>query len=262
MKLPIIESLILSSPEPLPARRIGEVVGDISPGDIDGAVNELNEKYRQNDLSFRIRKVSGGYQIYVIEDYKQYVDELLTRRRTVRMTRAALECLAIIAYRQPVTKMDIEMIRGVSSDSVIRTLLERKLITLAGRAETIGRPLLYRTTAEFLKFFGLFSIDDLPRMSEIEELMATQDQPPQADLPFDSPQPPTADDSDKAVSDSPAEQAAEPSDRPEAADNEKTGETEKDEDETEDGAIEETQKTPESADIDDNTVGVASIEEK
>jgi segregation and condensation protein B len=182
LRLPIIESLILSSPEPLPARKISEIFNDISPGDIGEIVELLNEKYTQNDSSFRIRQIAGGYQVYILESYSRYVEELLTRRRNVRLTRAALETLAIIAYRQPVTKTDIEMIRGVASDSVIHTLLERKLITLAGRAETVGRPLLYRTTDEFLKFFNLTKIEDLPRMEEIEELLASEESDGQPSL--------------------------------------------------------------------------------
>jgi segregation and condensation protein B len=186
--LPVIESLILASPEPLAARKISEVVDNISPGEVDLVVEELNRKYRENDISFRIRKIAGGYQVYITEDYARYVEDLLTRRRNVRLTRAAMETLAITAYRQPVTKSDIEMIRGVASDSVIHTLLERKLITLAGRAETVGRPLLYKTTDEFLKFFNLASLNDLPRMEEIEELLAAGEAAPQQSLPLNGDQ--------------------------------------------------------------------------
>ncbi len=183
-RIPIIESLILSSPEPLPVRKIIGLVDGLSAGDIDKVVDDLNEKYLDNDLSFRIRRIAGGYQFYIIEDYAQYVEELFARRRNVRLTKAALETLAIISYRQPVTKIDIEMIRGVASDSVLHTLLERQLITIAGRAETVGKPLLYQTTDEFLKFFNLNSINDLPRMEEIEELLATGDSEIQQNLPF------------------------------------------------------------------------------
>lgn len=184
-RLPIIESLILSSPEPLSGRKIADVLTETSLKEIDAIVDELNIKYTENDNSFRIRKIAGGYQLYIIENYARYVEDLFTRRRNIRMTRAALETMAIIAYRQPVTRMDIELIRGVASDSVVHTLLERKLITLAGRSETVGKPLLYRTTDEFLKFFNLNTLDDLPRMEEIEELLAANDPaPPQTSLPL------------------------------------------------------------------------------
>ncbi|MCX6826663.1 MAG: SMC-Scp complex subunit ScpB, partial [candidate division Zixibacteria bacterium] len=122
-----------------------------------------------------IRKIAGGYQLFIIEDYAGYIEELYTRRRNARLTHSALETMAIIAYRQPVTKQDIEMIRGVASDSVLHTLLEKKLITLSGRAQTIGRPLLYSTTDEFLKYFNLNSLDDLPKMQEIEELLSSRE---------------------------------------------------------------------------------------
>jgi len=183
-RLPIIESLILSSPEPLPSRKIADIVEGVTVRDVDEAVELLNRKYLDSDLSFRIRKIAGGYQVYIIEDYARYVEELLSHRRNIRLTRAALETLAIIAYRQPVTKIDVESIRGVASDSVIHTLLERKLVTLAGRSETVGRPLLYKTADEFLKFFNLASLEDLPRMEEIEELLASRDSDTQQRLPL------------------------------------------------------------------------------
>ena len=180
----VIEALILSSPEPLPARKIAEVVEDMTPSQVAGAVEVLNEKYRQTDSSFRIRQISGGFQCYITEEYSPFVDELHTRRRNVRLSRPALETLAIIAYRQPVTKIDVEMIRGVASDSAIHTLLERKLVTMAGRAQTIGRPLLYKTTDEFLKYFNLNTLNDLPQMSEIEELIASDEDSSQQNLPL------------------------------------------------------------------------------
>jgi len=184
-RLPIIEALILASPEPLNPRRIADIIQDISLSEIDSVIAELNNKYLATDSAFRIRKLAGGYQIYVTENYSGYVEDLFTRRRVQRLTRAALETVAIIAYRQPVTRVDIEMIRGVSSDSAIRTLLERKFVTLSGRAKTIGRPLLYSTTNEFLEYFGLNSLGDLPRMEEIEELLSEKESDSQQTLSFD-----------------------------------------------------------------------------
>lgn len=180
----VIEALIISSPEPLPAKRIAEVVEDMNPTRVAEAIENLNEKYRQTDSSFRIRQIAGGYQCYITEEYTPFVDELHTRRRNVRLSRPALETLAIIAYRQPVTKIDVEMIRGVASDSAIHTLLERKLITMAGRSQTIGRPLLYKTTDEFLKYFNLNTLNDLPQMSEIEELISSDEDSTQQNLPL------------------------------------------------------------------------------
>ncbi len=185
-RLPIIEALIFSSPEPLPTSKIINILQSITASEIEKIVTELNEKYMMNDASYRIRKIASGYQIYITENYAGYVEELFTRRRVQKLTRAMLETLAIVAYRQPVTRVDIEMIRGVSSDSAVRTLLERKFITLAGRAKTIGRPLLYSTTDEFLKYFGLNSLKDLPKMEEIEELLSAREPESQQMLALES----------------------------------------------------------------------------
>jgi len=185
-RLPIIEALILSSPEPLSTSKIINILQNITKGEINNIVTELNEKYHNSDTSFRIRKIAGGYQVYITENYAGYVEELFTRRRVQKLTRAALETVAIIAYRQPVTRVDIEMIRGVASDSAVRTLLERKFITLSGRAKTIGRPLLYSTTDDFLKYFSLDSLNDLPKMEEIEELLSVKEQESQQILAFEA----------------------------------------------------------------------------
>lgn len=168
----VIEALVLSSPEPLPARRIVQVLADVTPGQITGAVKSLNGRYEETGASFRIREIAGGYQYYILPDFAGYVEELFTRRRKMRLTRAALESVAIVAYRQPVTKVEIEHIRGVASDAVLQNLLEKNMVTIVGRAKTVGKPLQYGTTDEFLKFFGLANLEALPKMSEIEEMVA------------------------------------------------------------------------------------------
>ncbi len=170
-KSSIVEALILAAPEPLPGNKIAAVVDGLSPRGVGQAVAELNNRYMQSGSSFRIRELAGGYQFYIVPEYTGYVQELFKRQRKMRLTRAALETAAIVAYRQPVTKTEIEHIRGVASDGVLHTLLEKKLITITGRADKIGRPLQYGTTSEFLKFFGLARLDDLPKMSEIEEML-------------------------------------------------------------------------------------------
>jgi len=169
-----VEALIMASPEPLPARKIAEMVEGFTPARVSQAVASLNNRYMESGNSFRIREIAGGYQIYIVPEFTGYVQELFSRRRKLRLTRASLETLAIIAYRQPVTRVDIEQIRGVASDGVIHNLAEKNMIAIRGRADTVGKPLQYGTTDEFLKFFGLNSIEDLPRMSEIEELIASE----------------------------------------------------------------------------------------
>jgi segregation and condensation protein B len=172
----------MASPEPLPARKITQIVDEATPTQVARAVAELNGSYADNGQSFRIRQIAGGYQFYILPEYIGLVEELFTRRRKMRLTRAALETVAIIAYRQPTTKAEIEHIRGVASDGVIRTLLERNLITITGRAKTVGKPLQYGTTDEFLKLFGLASLDELPQMSEIEEMISAAESRDQTEL--------------------------------------------------------------------------------
>lgn len=179
----IVEALVLASPEPLPASRICQVVEELTPAKVTGVIADLNNRYMETGSAFRIRLIAGGYQYYVVPEYAGYVDDLLVRRRKLRLTRAALETLAVVAYRQPVTKTDLEHIRGVACDGVLQNLMEKNLLTISGRAETVGRPLQYATTDEFLKFFGLASLDALPKMSEIEEMLAlAEERPTEAEM--------------------------------------------------------------------------------
>jgi segregation and condensation protein B len=183
----IVEALVLASPEPLAAKRIAQVVEEATPSKVTDAVEALNARYAEIGSSFRIREIAGGFQYHVLPDYIGYIEELFTRHRKMRLTRAALETIAIIAYRQPVTKTEVEHIRGVACDGVLQNLVEKNMITIVGRAKTVGKPLQYGTTDEFLKFFGLNAIDSLPKMSEIEELVAQRQPVPQVelDLPTD-----------------------------------------------------------------------------
>lgn len=177
-----VEALILSSPEPLAGRRIAQLIDGGSPSKIAKSVALLNDGYADKGNSFRIREIAGGYQYYILPEYSGFVEDMFSRHRKLRLTRAALEAVAIVAYRQPVTKAEIEHIRGVASDGVIRTLLEKSLITVSGRATTLGKPLQYGTTDEFLKFFGLGSLDGLPQMSEIEEMISASESRNQTEL--------------------------------------------------------------------------------
>lgn len=182
-----VEALIMASPEPLPVARICDVVADLTPSKAAEAVAALNTRYADGNSSFRIRELAGGYQFYILSDFTGYVEELFTRHRKLRLTQAALETLAIIAYKQPTTKSEIEHIRGVASDGVVHTLLERNMIAITGRARGVGKPLQYGTTEEFLKFFGLAGLDDLPKPAEIEELMAASGSPTQTQLSLGDP---------------------------------------------------------------------------
>ena len=178
----VIEALIFSSDEPLTEMEIIRAVkgidgeeSDILTDDIISSVNELNKKYEETSMPFKIMKVANGFLFATREEYAKYIGFLSSEKTKRRLSQAALETLAIIAYKQPITKPELETIRGVNSDYILSTLLEKKLITITGRTETIGRPLLYGTTDEFLKYFGLYNLSDLPKPREIEEIMQDDD---------------------------------------------------------------------------------------
>lgn len=178
----VIEALIFASDDPIASKEIidsiKEIDGsdtEITDDDIDLTVNELNANYEQNGNAFVILKIAHGYVHATKPEHAKYVGYLSSEKSKRRLSPAALETLAIIAYKQPLTKPELETIRGVNSDYTLNTLLEKNLITIQGRAETVGRPLLYVTTDEFLKYFGLNTITDLPKPREIEEIMKDED---------------------------------------------------------------------------------------
>jgi segregation and condensation protein B len=162
-----IEAVLFSSPRPLPTNDLKKLLSSRHKGGVKGIVDKLNQKYAENGNTFRIREIAGGLQFYLIPDYAVQVEKYFSVQRNRRLTPAGLETLAIIAYKQPTTKGEIEQIRGVASDGVIQTLLERKLIKPAGRAERIGKPLLYATTTNFLEYFGITSLEQLPKLAEM-----------------------------------------------------------------------------------------------
>ncbi len=178
----VIEALIFSSDEPLNAgeiiRAIKGIDGDdiqISQSDIENCITGLNKKYEEGNLAFRIMPIANGYLFASTKEYAKYIGFMSSEKSKRRLSQAALETLAIIAYKQPITKPELEMIRGVNSDYILNTLLEKKLITITGRAESVGRPLLYGTTEEFLKYFALNRLSDLPKPREIDEIMQDED---------------------------------------------------------------------------------------
>ncbi|RMF61683.1 MAG: SMC-Scp complex subunit ScpB, partial [Calditrichaeota bacterium] len=135
-------------------------------------VNHLNEVYETTQRSFRVQLVAGGYQLFTQPQYAEYIERLYSKKQQTRLSTKALETLAIIAYKQPVTRHEIEEIRGVNADGVIKTLLMRNLITIAGTADSPGNPYLYKTTDKFLEYFGLEDISALPRLKELDEIVA------------------------------------------------------------------------------------------
>jgi segregation and condensation protein B len=178
----VIEALIFSSDDVISSgeiiRAIKGIDGEdslVSEGEIEETIELLNKNYEEQSLSFRILRIANGYLFATTKDYSKYVGYLSSEKSKRRLSQAALETLSIIAYKQPITKPEIESIRGVNSDYILNTLLEKNLVTISGRAESVGRPLLYSTTEEFLKYFGLNKLTDLPKPREIEEIMNDED---------------------------------------------------------------------------------------
>jgi len=169
----IVEALILSSAEPISAAKIAEIIPYCDAGQAKDLVNELNTEYSEQDRSFEIWEVAGGYQLRTRAEFSGYLQKL-QKERALRLSQAALETLAIIAYRQPVTRAEIEDVRGVDAGATVKSLLERHLIRIAGQREVPGRPMLYGTTRRFLEVFGLERLKDLPTLRELDELAREQ----------------------------------------------------------------------------------------
>lgn len=166
-----VEAILFSVDRAVPAARIVEALAAGGcPADeagVNAAIDELNEVYRTTERAFRIEPVAGGFRVMTLAEHARVLAAFRQARSAGKLTRAALETLAIIAYEQPITRARLEAIRGVACGEVLRTLIERKLITVKGRAEELGRPMLYGTTRQFLDAFGLSSTRDLPTAEEL-----------------------------------------------------------------------------------------------
>ncbi|MFO7742001.1 MAG: SMC-Scp complex subunit ScpB [Anaerolineae bacterium] len=161
-----VESVLFVAEEPVSAHRLAEAL-DATATQIDQALEAMATNYDGRGL--RLQRVDGRVQLTTAPEAASYIERFLGLEVRVHLSQAALEALAIVAYRQPITRPEIEEIRGVSSDSVLRTLLSAGLIDRVGRAEAVGRPFLYGTTADFLQHFGLQSLDELPPLAEFSE---------------------------------------------------------------------------------------------
>jgi segregation and condensation protein B len=162
----LLEALLLSTHHPLTAGRLAELMDLPVTKPVRQAVNDLNLQYEESHRAFRIEQVAGGYQILTMPEFGEALKKLHQREIDAKLTKAALETLAIIAYKQPVLRADIEAIRGVACGETIRNLMEKRLVNIAGRAEEPGRPILYGTTKRFLEVFGLNGLKDLPQSEE------------------------------------------------------------------------------------------------
>ncbi|MBN1155845.1 SMC-Scp complex subunit ScpB [candidate division KSB1 bacterium] len=169
----IVEALLFASDVPLSMNKLLSVIDNVKTSDIERAIDELNAEYESSERTFRVRKLGGGYQLVTEARYAKYIKNLFKGRAKPQLSQAAFEALAIIAFKQPISRPEIDQIRGVNSDGVVKTLLERNLITITGRSEHVGHALLYGTTPEFLRYFGINNITDLPKPRELEELLGS-----------------------------------------------------------------------------------------
>ena len=180
----IVEALILSSAEPISAARLAEVIPYCKPAKAQELVEELNAEYIKHGRAFEICEIAGGYQLRSLPEFAPYLQQIL-KNRPLRLSRAALETLAIVAYQQPVTRAEVEDVRGVDCGAVLRGLLERRLVRMLGKKDEPGRPILYGTSSGFLEVFGLRSLKELPTLREFVELseehqLLVDQQPPSA----------------------------------------------------------------------------------
>ena len=171
----ITEAVLFASDAPLSLTELSRIMDDVGEDLAGACIEALNERYAKGGHGFEIRHVANGYQLSSKVDYAKWIRRLYRGRIPSRLTQAALECLSIVAYKQPISRSEVEAIRGVNVDGVLRTLLDRNLIRIAGRGEGVGRPILYATTGDFLRYFGLNKLSDLPKMDELNELLKDQD---------------------------------------------------------------------------------------
>jgi segregation and condensation protein B len=162
----LLEALLFSAHHPLTAGRLAELMNLSGTRAVRQAIKQLNTDYEVSDRSFRIEQVAGGYQLLTLPEFGDVLKKLHQREIDAKLTKPALETLAIIAYKQPILRADIEAVRGVACGEMIRSLMEKHLVKIAGRAEEPGRPILYGTTKRFLEVFGLNTLADLPQSED------------------------------------------------------------------------------------------------
>lgn len=166
---PVIESLLFVADEPLPFKQLCKVLGDVPEEDVKAALDELVADYESRGSGLEVREIAGGWRISTRPQHHEFIRKYLKSRPSARLSLPALETLAVIAYKQPITIPEILDIRGVTSSSAIKTLLEKRLIVTKGRKETVGRPMMYGTSKEFMIQFGLKDLTELPSIEDFED---------------------------------------------------------------------------------------------
>lgn len=177
----VIEALIFASPDPMGWEKISAIIKEsedeleLDETVIKRIIGQLNNRFEENDLSFRIEKTGGGYTFVTQPRYHPWLSIYQHENAYRRLSQPAIETLAIVAYRQPITKPEVDSIRGVDSGYILRQLMEKLLIKVSGRADSVGKPLLYKTTPHFLKHFGINTVEELPKPREIDEILKDDD---------------------------------------------------------------------------------------
>ena len=183
----VIEALLFVSDKPLLTREIKAVIKDDLSEDVkvENILKEMQQEYIQLDRAFELKFVANGWTFSTKPQYSSWIKKLLKEKTILKLSPSAMEVLAIIAYKQPITRAEIDVIRGVDCGGVIDTLTDRKFIKIVGRKETLGKPLLYGTTQEFLRHFGLSHLSDLPVIDTVKDILPNQEENAQ-ELPFDN----------------------------------------------------------------------------
>jgi len=175
----ILEAVLFASDVPVGLQVLTEVLGEKSSQVVRGLLAEMAESYERGERGIVLSEIAGGFQILSRKECAPWGEQMLRSRRKIRLSKAALESLAIVAYRQPITKGEIDSIRGVDSAGVLHTLLERNLVTIKGRSKGVGRPLLYSSTPEFLSYMGINDLADLPELKEVAPLLDERERLPE-----------------------------------------------------------------------------------
>ncbi len=173
----VVEALLFASERPLTIEQIKNVFGNLQPSEIRLKLEELKSEYEESNRGIRIMEVAGGFRMITFSGFAQFIKKLYKERHTERLSKPALETLAIVAYKQPVTKSEIELLRNVNIDGVIKSLVDKSLIRIAGRKKAPGRPYVFSTSRQFLEYFGLKSLEELPKMEEFSDLAKTEKLP-------------------------------------------------------------------------------------
>ena len=183
----ILEAVLFASDVPIAVQVLAQALGDRTVPEVRALLAEMAESFEREERGVVLVEIAGGFQILSRKACAPWVEQMLRSRRKIRLSKPALESLAIVAYKQPITKVEIDSIRGVDSAGVLHTLLERNLVTIKGRSKGVGRPLLYSTTQEFLSYMGINELEDLPELKELAPLLEERERLAEGDAAEGSP---------------------------------------------------------------------------